>query len=139
LGSHGVRTPARSDVDQREQEVEHHASDEHRAGVQDVLARRTPVNVPGRLFPDRFLERADEGFDRVAGSSAGLADRRRVECFRAARGRDGFGGGGRDQPGARGGRSKCGFRIQQRLEPRHVRRRFAKFSGHEQLVEHLRP
>ena len=68
--------------------------DEHRGGVDDVLAGRAPVHEPGRLRADRRADRAHERLGRVArdapgprrarprrrGRPAALGDRARPAC-----------------------------------------------------------
>ena len=72
----------------RQDEPEGAARDEHRGRVEDVLARRAPVDVAGGVVADGLAQRPDERLDRVAGRAALLGERVEVEELGAARLRD---------------------------------------------------
>ena len=65
----GALAPRRRRV-ARATSAERVARDEHRGGVEDVLARRAPVDVAGGVASDGVRERADERLDRVPGGAA---------------------------------------------------------------------
>ena len=76
-------------------ELERAAADEHRRGVDDVLARRAVVHVARRLAPDGGAQRAHERLGRIARRRALARDALGVEQLGAA--------GGGDRLGRRGG------------------------------------
>jgi hypothetical protein len=80
-----------------QQRAERPVGDEHRRGVDHVLAGRAAVDVPGGGPLHALRQRLDERRGRVAGRRRRRADLARVVVRRAARGADRLGVLGGDE------------------------------------------
>ena len=96
-GQDGARRHDAVGLGQHEQDRP--VGDEHRRGVEDVLARGAAVHVARRVVSDRRGERADERLDRVAGGATVLEQLLEVEAGGVTRCLDLRRGRGRHEPG----------------------------------------
>ena len=110
--------------------------DEHRGGVDDVLARRAVMHVPRRLAPDGGTERADERLGRIARPTALGCDAVGVEQLGPAGGGDRLGrlGGNHAELGL--GRRERALEVEHRLQPRAVAHLVEQRLRREDRVEH---
>ena len=95
--------------------------DEHRSRVDDVLARRSQVDVLGRVGPHRSPELADERLGRVPDGAAVICDARSVEEIGTARLADPRGGVRRDEADCDARLRQGVLRIEHPLQPRSIR------------------
>ena len=109
--------------------------DEHRRGVDDVLARRAVVDVVGRLAADGFAQRPDERLGRIARRMPGGDDRGHVEPLDVAGLGDRPCHVRRDDADERLGIREGALGREHRLDPDSIRDEAAQLVGHEDRVE----
>ncbi len=129
------RARRRDRVELREDQLARAPRDEHRRGVDDVLARRAVMHPARRVAADARAKRADERLRRIADGAAGAGKLRHIELARAARACDPGRRVGRDHTCRRLRRGECALDFEHRLDPRAVRHRVAQRLGHEDRGE----
>jgi len=115
LGEPGAGRRHRCDVGQHE--LQGAPADEHRSGVDDVLAGRAVVHEPRRLASHGRAQRPHQRFGRVARAPPLVSDALAVEELRAAARRDRLRGRGRDQADGGLGLRQRALAVEHRLQP----------------------
>ena len=128
------RAGARDGVELLDDERPRAARDEHRRGVDDVLARRAVVHVLGMLRADALAERRDERDDRRARGDGRLAQRGRVDAAGAG---DRRGRRRGDHARLRLRRRERRLGLQHRRHPGARGHRLAEAGGREERAEEL--
>ena len=118
-------------VELREHECDGAARDEHRGGVDDVLAGRTQMDVVGSLVADGRAELADERLRRVPDPAAVGGETGGVVELGAARISDASGCVLRDDAECGASLREGAFRIEHPLQPRAIRHRLSQLLRHE--------
>ena len=121
-----LRAAAREPVELVEHERGRPARDEHRGGVDDVLARRAEVNEIRRVSTDRLTECANQRLGRIADRTACPRELLDVVQLGATRIRDPRRGRVGNEPGAGPGPGERCLRVEHPLQPGEVADRVAQ-------------